>query len=528
MRIIQSMWTGNEPDMLHTNFGWLSPEYNLMSWALSCLQLKQFYPEVVLYCDSVSAKILIDALQLPYSDVVCNLDVLNSYNPQLWALPKIHSYSQQEKPFLHVDGDVFVWEKFDDNLLQSSLIAQNEDQISDFEITMRSLETAFTYFPKEIIKERKAKNPIRTYNAGIYGGSDISFFQEYSRKAFEFVDKNTHNFSKTNIAEFNVIFEQYLFYCLAKDKGQPVNVLFSQLFRDNQYKGFGDFDKVPFEKKYLHLFSDYKKSELMCKQLANRLRQDYPIYYYRIIELFRKNEIPLFKNYYFDDFSQKDLVLNYASIKNNYLEDKIKKFNSTPKLQINENLTIDFLIEESARKALDKTQIKDASLFCKKINSIVKNKFSLISHNHLYGRDVNIHQYFQFLFEDIATIYQKKIIAEDIFEIIESSYDWSYYFEKNYHNRLNVNSLPNKDVSVIHSIIIPECDIEGFSISIIDNLDLILLGILEKEKTVQELLDELKVYFDEDDLNESKTEFEMLLFRKLKKAIHNKSIRVLL
>jgi hypothetical protein len=107
MRIIQSAWACNQSSLLTSNSGWLSPEYNLMAWSLSCLQLKKYYPELPLYCDSVSASILINALQLPYSEVVCNLDSLNVYHPQLWALPKIEAYSQQEKPFLHVDGDVF-------------------------------------------------------------------------------------------------------------------------------------------------------------------------------------------------------------------------------------------------------------------------------------------------------------------------------------------------------------------------------------------------------------------------------------
>jgi len=110
MNIIQSSWACNQPDLLTANSGWLAPEYNLMSWALSCLQLKQYYPDVVLYSDSVSAKMLIDTLQLPYTEVVCNLDVLNKYHPQLWALPKIHTYSQQETPFLHVDG-MFLYGK---------------------------------------------------------------------------------------------------------------------------------------------------------------------------------------------------------------------------------------------------------------------------------------------------------------------------------------------------------------------------------------------------------------------------------
>jgi len=131
MRIVQSAWACNQSNLLTSNSGWLSPEYNLMSWTLSCLQLKQFYPEVVLYCDHAYAEMLIDNLQLPYTDVICNLDGLNKYHPQLWALPKIYTYSQQENPFLHVDGDVFIWREFSDYLLKGDLIAQNIEAATD-------------------------------------------------------------------------------------------------------------------------------------------------------------------------------------------------------------------------------------------------------------------------------------------------------------------------------------------------------------------------------------------------------------
>lgn len=49
---------------------------------------------------------------------------------------------------------------------------------------------------------------------------------------------------------------------------------------------------------YLHLLGSYKRNDFVCKQMANRLRQDYPEYYYRIIELFKKNKVPLIKDYY--------------------------------------------------------------------------------------------------------------------------------------------------------------------------------------------------------------------------------------
>ena len=50
---------------MQDGFGWLHPEYNLMSWALSCLSLREHYDEVALYTDSEGKRILIDKLRFP-------------------------------------------------------------------------------------------------------------------------------------------------------------------------------------------------------------------------------------------------------------------------------------------------------------------------------------------------------------------------------------------------------------------------------------------------------------------------------
>ena len=42
MKIIQTFWTVGQDPLKH-RFGWAHPEYNLMSWALSCLSLREHY-----------------------------------------------------------------------------------------------------------------------------------------------------------------------------------------------------------------------------------------------------------------------------------------------------------------------------------------------------------------------------------------------------------------------------------------------------------------------------------------------------
>lgn len=524
MRIIQSAWACNQSNILTSNSGWLSPEYNLMSWTLSCLQLKQFYPEVVLYCDQVYAEMLIDNLQLPYSDVVCNLDDLNKYHPQLWALPKIYTYSQQEKPFLHVDGDVFIWKEFSDQLLKGDLIAQNIEAATDYyQKIMTSLELGLSYFPNEIVDERKSKKPILAYNAGILGGNDISFFKEYTSKAFEFVDKNRLHLSKINISSFNIFFEQYLFYCLVNKQNKKVNVLIPETIGDNQYKGFGDFTKVPYEKHYLHLLGNYKKNDYFCKQMADRLRQDYPEYYYRIIELYKKNKKPLFADYYYtiENTSEKCLMDRYNYLKSNYL--KIAKNESINSLRFDAKRK---LKKELGNFKMNKDQYVDFEIFSLKINSLLKKNLALLSNDYLYARDCNHNYYYQYLFEDQNDIYTKKIIRDENYHLVKSKYNWTSFIEAQKIKKENEDIALEEAQTDVSTLVIPECNQDRFSLVHVDELDLVILEILKEIKTVQELFNELKEYFDSDELKKFDTEFEKLIFGRIKLGLHSKSIIV--
>ena len=134
MKIIHSYWS--KPALYtgkgvkeKTFGGWPSKKYEYMSWALSCLSFKKFYPNIELITDAYGKKTLVDELQLPYTSVKIELDVLNKYPTQLWALGKLHAYSLQEEPFIHVDNDIFIWRKFDDEIENAHLIAQHVDHL---------------------------------------------------------------------------------------------------------------------------------------------------------------------------------------------------------------------------------------------------------------------------------------------------------------------------------------------------------------------------------------------------------------
>lgn len=81
MKIIQSFWSAGK-DVYADGFGWKHPELHFMSWALSCLSLREHYDDVTLYTDSAGYDVLINKLRLPYTRVeVCfdNLKCLPRY-----------------------------------------------------------------------------------------------------------------------------------------------------------------------------------------------------------------------------------------------------------------------------------------------------------------------------------------------------------------------------------------------------------------------------------------------------------------
>ena len=98
----------------------------LMSWALSCLSLREHYDDVELYTDAEGYRILIEQMRLPYSHVHVVLDDFACL-PFHWALAKIKTYSMQDAPFVHVDGVIYLPNPLKEEIFDTELVAQNRE-----------------------------------------------------------------------------------------------------------------------------------------------------------------------------------------------------------------------------------------------------------------------------------------------------------------------------------------------------------------------------------------------------------------
>lgn len=290
MKIVHTFWIDEGKDPLKDSFGWCSAQYHVISWALSCLQLHQFYDNIELITDHKGKDLLIDQLKLPYKRVRTELEGLDFNDvPSLWVAKKIYSYTLHEEPFLNVDGDVYIFKPFPGNLISGQLIAQNIEQGFDYYKELVDLvENTFDFMPSFFSTPYNQDKTLNGSNAGIIGGQHFGFFKLYFENVKAFVDLNKTKINQLPdalISNFNAVVEQFIFYRLSQELEIPIRYYLPPSL-DPAFDGYADFHYLPKNCPYIHTMGSFKKNGWVCEQMAHRLRIDYPEYYYRILSLF--------------------------------------------------------------------------------------------------------------------------------------------------------------------------------------------------------------------------------------------------
>lgn len=305
MRIIQTFWSGARNPIIKS-YGWPHAEYNLISWALSCCLLREYYNEVILYTDQQGYEILIEKLNLPYTEVHIVYDD-NLCLPQHWAYAKIKTYSMQTEPFLHIDGDVYITQELPQNIIQANLVAQNREIPTNYYKGM--LEKILgqpRFIPPKVIAKDLEEGKILSCNMGIFGGNDIKFIQEYCQEVFHFFENNhlnseLHTHSKLDC---NIFFEQILFAMMSDNKGKKITYVSRNPTKDNGYTAdvYCDIESMK-EKPFLHIIGGHKKGTKICEMLTNAILYKNAGIYSNILAIFP------YKNKRFETRAQERITL---------------------------------------------------------------------------------------------------------------------------------------------------------------------------------------------------------------------------
>jgi hypothetical protein len=245
---IQVFWSKPYGKKENNTFGFKTLRHFYMSAFYSLKCLKDHGYHVTLITDDYGKKILNTYFGLPYDEIDVSLNNLN-FTPLLWPISKIYAYSLQKEPFIYCDLDAFLIKDIPSDLKDSDIFCQN------IEIAYPGYFTSFDEFKKylnysddvlELIYEKfKSNDGGLAYNTGIFGGNDITTIHKFSKKIFDFLNKNYLNDLACDdskeigiFSRFSIFYEQMYFYYYIEKYHPEINVkqlLPSNIFYDLTY-----------------------------------------------------------------------------------------------------------------------------------------------------------------------------------------------------------------------------------------------------------------------------------------------------
>lgn len=217
MRAVWSFWS--KPYKAYKGRIWREPRHHLLAWGLSLRLAKRQFAETLLVTDSAGKALLVDQLGLDFTEVSTELDRLRNADPGWWALGKLVAYSVQDRPFIHLDTDVFLWRPLPASLTAAPVFGQCPEDHNALETWCgpADVERAFTQHGMSLPTEwewarSRSLSHFREVNCGIVGGTRTDFLRYYANLSIDLVMNRKYAAAWAEFpdkAGYNMVVEQF-------------------------------------------------------------------------------------------------------------------------------------------------------------------------------------------------------------------------------------------------------------------------------------------------------------------------------
>ena len=217
---------------------WLSPRHHYYAWVVSAMLAKAAYGNVHLIADGPAKEVLVDVIGIPYDTVSVSLGT-TPVPPRVWCVSKLEAFRSlvdDGQPFIHIDGDVFLFGRLPKHVEEAGVIAQNRE-----DDTCHPVRTVYTV-PKRNLMARLPHLPEAwpaatqdyAYNTGLFGGSDTTALRQYVDATDDLVRSPANRAAWQHIGtlqafeqwSFNCVIEQHTLFAVAQQNGTHVRTLF--------------------------------------------------------------------------------------------------------------------------------------------------------------------------------------------------------------------------------------------------------------------------------------------------------------
>ena len=289
MRAVWSFWT--KPYRARHGSPWPSDYPARLAWGLSVELARRYYPDTALVTDDEGAKLLVDQLELPFTRVSLALNEIRDRDPDWWAVGKLYAYRLQTEPFVHIDSDVFLWNRLPVELESAPVFAQSPETFDpdrdEHWYPLRPVERTFAARPSSWLPEAwgwysARRGPLVAGNCGILGGQRTDVLGAYADLGIRTVEapENGAAWASWGDKDFcNVLVEQFLLNAVVEHRRATSR---EPSDRDLRVTYLFPTDHAPYDPRraeaagYTHLIGGAKRNPELMADLEARMWADYP------------------------------------------------------------------------------------------------------------------------------------------------------------------------------------------------------------------------------------------------------------
>ena len=259
----------------------------LYTTALSVLCASRQFPQVEMIANDFSID-MFQKIGLPVTSYSNKLNDMKEMSRFFWAYGKLLAYCEQTEPFVHLDNDVFIWQKFPERILNAELCFQSHEPMDvdgyKYYNMLRPCFAAAPVKPQKIVDNEVLDF---AYNCGICGGHNLDFFHEWKECSEEYI------FAEENQLLFyqeyaSVLIHQNLFH----EQYFAASLIKMHNMRDRVQVLAEDAMEIEKIMKYTHLWGTTKRGENWMSRVYMRLHREDERLHRRITKFLKKNEIP--------------------------------------------------------------------------------------------------------------------------------------------------------------------------------------------------------------------------------------------
>ncbi|HEV2275907.1 MAG TPA: DUF6734 family protein [Acidobacteriaceae bacterium] len=301
MRAVWSFWS--KPFREYKGRLWHSPLHHCLAWGLSLRLARRHYPETMLVTDLEGKALLVDTLGLSFTHVSTELESIRKVDPGWWALGKLISYRLQDRPFVHLDTDVFLWKPLPAGFSSAHVFAQcpeDHPPLAEW-CGPHEVERAFGQHGLSLPAEwewsrSRGLNYYREANCGIMGGACMDFIHYYADLAIDLVLNPSHAKAWAAFddrAGYNMVVEQFLLLaCVEFHRSHPGSP-YRGIGMRYLFPSFGEaFDPDAAARAgFTHLLGDAKRDTVVARRLEQRSQHEDMHFYQHCLRLSRNRSL---------------------------------------------------------------------------------------------------------------------------------------------------------------------------------------------------------------------------------------------